>query len=259
MKNLKVAAFQYDIAWENPTENFSIIEEEIKSMDSAIDLLVLPEMFSTGFTMNVEKCADKNGLTLQWMQETAERNKIALYASIIAEENQNYYNRGIFAHPDGSFHQYDKRHLFGMGEEDNYYSRGLSQTIVSYKGWKIFLSICYDLRFPTWLRNSADYDLILNIANWPAVRTYAWRQLLIARAIENQAYVIGVNRIGIDGNKLKYTGNSMILDYRGQVQDERAEKMTLLTHSLNPSIMYEFRESHPFLKDMDNYFFEDEL
>ncbi len=259
MKDLNIAAIQYDIAWEDPEENLAYLEDIIRSMNTPIDLIALPEMFSTGFTMNVKECSDDDNHCLHWMKEIAGETGIALYGSVIVQEDREYFNRGYFVEPSGRHHHYDKRHLFSMGEEHKHFSAGNKRKIIEYKGWKIFLSICYDLRFPVWSRNVENYDLLLNVACWPAVRKYAWQHLLQARGIENQAYILGLNRIGTDGNNLYYGGNSMLLDYRGRTIAERGDATGIIQASLNHDKLLKFRESHPFLIDKDSYVIEDEL
>lgn len=259
MNSLKVAAIQYDIKWQEPKENLNFLSDQLDTLDSSVDIIILPEMFTTGFSMNVKENADDSGDAIKWMLSQAEKQDAALYGSVMVNEDEQYFNRGYFAMPSGKYQVYDKRHLFSLGKENEYYSPGKEQKCVNFRDWKIFLSICYDLRFPVWLRNIHSYDLLLNIANWPAVRSYAWRNLLRARSIENQAYVVGLNRIGTDGNELDYNGDSMILDYRGEIMVHTAQSFNILTAQLRKAPLDEFRQSHPFLYDKDAFSLDNEL
>src|SRR5690554_965958 len=213
---MKVALVQADLAWENIDSNLKYFEQKLSSIASDTDLVVLPEMFSTGFTMHPENVAEtQDGRTAQWMRAITTKHQFALVASMAVKENGKYYNRLFFVFPDGSVQTYDKRHLFSFAGEHKKYSLGKEKLIVSYKGWRICLLVCYDLRFPVFARNTEDYDLLIYVANWPQRRINAWDILLKGRAVENMVYTIGVNRVGADENQNKYPGHSQIADCFG--------------------------------------------
>jgi predicted amidohydrolase len=216
---------------------------------------VLPEMFSTGFTMNAEKLAEPmEGKTMKWMHKAAAQNKCVITGSIVIKENGKYYNRLIWMRQDGSYEQYDKRHLFALGKEDEVYTAGDKKLIVDLNGWKICPMICYDLRFPVWLRNvNSDYDLLLFVANWPERRIAHWRALLNARAIENQAYVVGVNRIGHDGNEIYHSGDSTCVDPNGNVLYHKKDEEDRYTLTVLSNEVSKTRRAMPFLKDADKF------
>lgn len=226
MQDLKISLIQSDIEWENISQNLKNFDGLIDKAYSGCDLIVLPEMFSTGFTMNVEKCAQTiNGPAVQWMKEKAEEKNAVISGSVLINDNDKFYNRMIWMKPDGSAESYNKRHLFRMGKEHETMSQGLSPKIVELHGWKFNLQICYDLRFPVWSKNRYsnnhhDYDVLIYVANWPEIRSFAYRSLLVARAIENQAFVIWVNRIGKDGYGVNHSGDSMIIDPAGKIIKE---------------------------------------
>jgi predicted amidohydrolase len=217
---LTLGLIQTDLVWENPKENCTFFEAEIDVLFSThahVDLIILPEMFTTGFSMRANILAEKErGETLGWMQQIALKYKTAITGSFIVEENNKYYNRLYFVFPDGTFQSYDKRHTFTLAGEDKVFTKGDKRLIVSYKGWKICPLICYDLRFPVWSRNNTDYDVLVYVANWPVSRINAWDALLRARAIENMSYCIGVNRIGLDGNNIMYPGHSSAYNVLGE-------------------------------------------
>jgi predicted amidohydrolase len=254
-KNLNIAIIQADLAWENIEENLSLFSKKIDLIGKHVDLIVLPEMFSTGFSMNAENLAEPpQGPAFKWMQEIARSRNVAVTGSIIVKENNNYYNRLYFVFPDTTFKTYDKRHTFTLAREDQTYTAGKERLVVEYKGWKICPLICYDLRFPVWARNTVDYDLLIYVANWPETRIQAWDILLQARAIENMSYCIGVNRTGFDGNKYRYNGHSAIYDCLGKPlfrNDGEAEFTQVL--SLEKSHVSETREKLKFLQDMDSF------
>jgi omega-amidase len=223
MSNIKVSIVQTPLYWEDPAQNREMLGEKINAISGDAEIFVLPEMFTTGFTMNPQKCAESHkGETFQWMKKLAEEKNAVITGSIATEENGNYYNRLIWMQPDGNYHQYDKKHLFSFAGENQHFTPGRNKVIVEYKGWKILLMICYDLRFPVWIKNNYseekgfDYDCILCVANWPEARSHPWRVLLMARAIENQCFVIGVNRIGQDGNNVMYSGDSALISPLGE-------------------------------------------
>ncbi|TAH41794.1 MAG: amidohydrolase [Bacteroidetes bacterium] len=254
---LKITMVQPNLFWESPKKNREFFSNYFRSIVTETDLIILPEMFSTGFSMNAAKLAeDMGGETMEWMHKNAAEKKAVITGSLIIKEDNKYYNRLIWMNPNGSFSHYDKRHLFSLAEEEKTYSRGNHQWIMPLNGWKIFPLICYDLRFPVWSRRtkSLEYDVLLYVANWPEKRNLAWNQLLVARAIENQSYVIGVNRVGEDENKIIYKGESAAIDYKGEListfkpYEEKHE--TIL---LNKRSLVEFREQFSFAKDGDDF------
>ncbi len=255
MENLKVTIIQPDIIWENPGENLTKYSTTIAAAGKT-DLVILPEMFTTGFSMLSEKLKEPmTGQSVRWMQNTAVNNNVAVLGSLIIEEEEKIYNRAIWVFPDGSVSYYDKRHLFTMGKEHLHYSPGSRKTIIEYKGWRICPLICYDLRFPVWSRNTENYDLLIYVANWPAARHHIWKSLLVARAVENQSYCIGVNRTGNDGNGLNYSGDSVLADAKG-LATFLGEKPAVQTFDLNYEELHTFRKSFPVLNDKDSFVFE---
>ena len=260
MQLLTITLIQTNLHWENKAANLLILEQKIKAIEEPTEIIVLPEMFSTGFSMNNELLAeDMNGETVSWMKRVAAENKIILTGSIIIKENESFYNRLIWMLPNGEYGVYDKRHLFGYGNETEHYSAGNKRLIASVKGWKINLQICYDLRFPVWARQNpidkseAEYDVLIYVANWPERRSHAWKTLLCARAIENQSYVVGVNRVGNDGNNIYHSGNSMVVDPAGAVLYHKADDEDIFTITLEKENLIEIRNKLPFLKDGDNF------
>lgn len=254
-QNLKTTIIQTNLHWQNIDANLEKFEEKIKSISEETDLIILPEMFSTGFTMNASNNADEmNGKALKAMQSWAKQKNSAICGSTIIKENENYFNRLFFVIPDGSYQHYDKRHLFRMANEHEHYSMGNEKLIVEYKGWKIRPLICYDLRFPVWSRNvNNEYDLLIYVANWPAPRSTAWQTLLKARAAENLSYCIGVNRVGKDENDFHYSGNSAIIDFRGDVIYENINEEIIQTETLNKNLLDEFRLKFPAHLDADQF------
>lgn len=218
MNKIKVTLVQSSLVWENPEQNLKKIEKKINELKGKTDLVLLPEMFTTGFSMNPKNLAQTmDGSTITWLKNKAKENNYAICCSVIITENSKYFNRFIFTEPGGKIHFYNKRHLFSITGENNEYTDGKERVIVNYKGFRFLLQICYDLRFPVFMRNKNDYDAILLVANWPERRNEAWKQLLVARAMENQCYIAAVNRVGNDGNNISHTGDSMILDYAGRI------------------------------------------
>lgn len=251
---MKVAVVQSDILWENPKANLEAFEKKINSITEAVDLIVLPEMFSTGFTMNPSKVAETmQGETVFWLTSLAKSKQVAITGSVIIEENGNYYNRMLFVFPDGNIQYYNKRHLFSLAKEEAFFTAGTEKVIVAYKDWKICLQICYDLRFPVFVRNVENYDLLIYVASWPKPRVLAWDSLLRARAIENLCYTIGVNRVGVDGNNLEYVGHSQIIDPLGGflVAPFESEEIKIVT--LDKNEMLETRSKLNFLNDKDKF------
>lgn len=250
-----IAGIQSHLIWENPAENRNYFEEKINSLSDEIDIVVLPEMFTSGFTMNAQKVAEKmNGATISWMQKLASKNNLAIVGSLVIEEENHFYNRLVFVHPSKKIDFYDKHHTFTLAGEDKIYTSGKNKTIIDFQGWRICGLICYDLRFPVWARNTENYDLLLYMASWPIARIKAWDTLLKARAIENMSYVIGVNRIGKDDNGYEYCGNSLIIDYLGtQLSDLQYNEEGIIVSKINKKDQEITREKLGFLKDKDSF------
>ncbi len=261
MQDLKVTLIQSPIHWENPKANREMFEEKINRITEPADIIVLPEVFTTGFTMYPSGCAESyKGETFQWMKHLAKEKDSVLVGSMPTLDNEKYYNRMIWMQPDGSFYKYDKKHLFTFAGETKNFTPGKDKVVVEYKGWKILLLICYDLRFPVWCKNNYspeqgfEYDCIINIANWPAIRSQPWSILLMARAIENQAYVVGVNRTGKDGKGVDHSGDSALISPTGETlsnikpNEEAAETITM-----NRKHLDDFREKFRFAGDWDKF------
>jgi predicted amidohydrolase len=257
MNDLKITIIQSELHWEDKVKNLEMFAGKIASVKDPTDLIVLPEMFNTGFSMRPELFAEKmDGATVSWMRYRAKEKNCVITGSFICEEGGNYFNRLVWMRPDGSCETYDKRHLFRMGDEDRHYSAGKNKRIVELKGWKICPLICYDLRFPVWSRNKKEntYDLLIYVANWPERRSHPWKSLLVARAIENQCYVAGLNRIGNDGNSIYHSGDSAVLNFKGETIAKTEEgKETIQTIALNYSELSEFRKIFPVLLDGDEF------
>ncbi len=255
MENLKISTFQGYLYWENIDKNLQNISTRLGNIREKTDLIILPEMFSTGFTMEAEKLAEPmGGKTMQWMYNTAKEFDCVITGSIIIAEQGKFYNRLIWMQPDGTYEYYDKRHLFALGKEHLNYTAGDKKLIVGLKGWKICPMICYDLRFPVWMRNvDNEYDLLIVTANWPERRIAHWRALIIARAIENQAYVIGVNRVGHDGNEVYHSGDSMCVDPMGNIVYNKRDEEDLYTFTILADEITKTRRTLPFLKDADEF------
>jgi omega-amidase len=253
MQDITTTLIQCELAWEKPADNRRQIGEMIDALDHTTDLIVLPEMFSTGFSMNALANAEEpGGETEQWMRNLAEAHHCAITGSIAVKAGGGVYNRMLFATPESVQH-YDKRHLFRMAGEDKRYLSGDRRVIVNWRGWRISLQVCYDLRFPVFSRNREDFDLQLFVANWPAKRSYHWRQLLIARAIENQACVIGVNRIGSDANGLTYQGDSQVIAADGKILLDLTDQNTVAQTKLSGSALLQYREAFPCHLDADHF------
>ncbi len=272
MSTLHITTIQADLSWENKDANLSMFAERLKQLHVPKEIVVLPEMFSTGFSMNPYDLAETmDGSTIAWMRSQASLHKIILTGSLIIRENDQFFNRLIWMLPNGQMGVYDKRHLFAFAGEHEHYTPGTKRLIASVKGWKINLQICYDLRFPVWARQSdsslnqagvppeqrngktAEYDVLIYVANWPEKRSHAWKTLLQARAIENQCYVVGVNRVGSDGNGIYHSGDSMVIDPMGEVIYELADKEGMDTTILQKSRVDEIRTRLPFLNDADDF------
>ena len=257
MTDLKITIIQSNLHWENKEMNLKMFSQKINNIAESTDLIILPEMFTTGFSMSPQKFAESmSGPTVKWMQEKAKEKGCAITGSFICEENGNYFNRLVWMNADGTYSVYDKRHLFRMANEDNHYSFGKSKLIVELKGWKICPLICYDLRFPVWSRNrsSFNYDLLIYVANWPEIRSYPWKTLLLARAIENQCYVVGLNRVGDDGNKIYHSGDSAVVNAKGEIISKiRVHEESTETITLKHSDLIEFRKAFPAMLDADEF------
>lgn len=257
--DLKVALVQTDLHWENIGANLAMLEEKIWTIATGQDLIVLPEMFTTGFSMNPKKLAEVAGsTTLRWMKQQAAQTKATVLGSYIVREGEHYFNRLYMVHPDGKSTYYDKKHRFGLAGEDKDYTAGHRRLVVELKGWRIIPLVCYDLRFPVWSRSRKtkdvlyEYDALIYVANWPEPRVNAWDTLLAARAIENTSYAIGVNRVGVDGVGANYVGHSAVYDFKGNQQSFSA-KDEIVYGSLNYSALTDFRERFPFQADADDF------
>lgn len=281
MSHLTFTIIQTYLHWEDKAANLQMLEHKISSMQHATQIIVLPEMFNTGFSMKPEEFAeDMNGPTIQWMKRIAAEKKVIITGSVMMKETDEngqvlFYNRLIWMLPNGECGIYDKRHLFAYADEDKHYTAGTKRLIASVNGWKINLQVCYDLRFPVWARQTPqristsldtesksfdsaqdlapEYDVLIYVANWPEKRIHAWKTLLMARAIENQCYVIGVNRTGKDGNDFYYSGNSMVADAMGEVLYEKEHEEDVYTITLSKEKLQDIRTKLPFLKDADDF------
>lgn len=253
---MKICILQSELKWENKKENFSHFEQLILNHSQSTDLFILPEMFSTGFTMNAKELAeDENGFAINWLKKLAVEKKCAITGSVIISEGGKYYNRLIWADPEQLL-VYDKRHLFSYAKEDKTFTSGNKKLLISFRNWKVLPLICYDLRFPVWSCRTEDYnyDLLLYVANWPEKRILAWKTLLPARAIENQSYVAGVNRIGNDGNNIYHSGDSAVYNFRGElISTSKSHLPSLETIELNLQEQNDFRKQFAFFSDRDNF------
>lgn len=266
MQDLSITIIQTDLFWENPTANLASLEEKIAQISVPTDVIILPEMFNSGFTMNTNAIAEPmNFTTFKWMNQQAKRTNAVVTGSFMVKEDNSFFNRLIWMRPDGSFERYDKRHLFRMGKEHETFTAGTKRLIVELKGWRICPLICYDLRFPVWSRNiflnsetnnqiiRADYDLLIYVANWSEVRSQVWDTLLQARAIENQSYCIGVNRVGQDGMGVNYSGNSAVIDFKGNPLFYQKELEIVNNQVLSKSALEDFRSKFPVYLDNDKF------
>lgn len=258
-QDLTISLIQADLYWEQIDANLAMFEELIWSIDKT-DLVVLPEMFTTGFSMNAEKLAEPSGgKTFKWMRQMATQRQVAITGSYIVKESGQYFNRLFFVYPDGSSNQYDKKHLFNLADEGDTYTAGTDRLILEYKGWKIHPLICYDLRFPVWARSRKsdeslyEYDLLLYVANWPDTRVNAWDGLLTARAIENLSYCVGVNRIGVDGVSKNYNGHSGAYSPKGDQLLFSENEEQVLTTTLSFEEITSYRKDFPFQADADDF------
>jgi len=254
-EDLKIATIQSNLVWENATQNRINFKTKIDAIIKPVDLIILPEMFTSGFNMNAKSIAESmKGETVKWMQDLAKNKQTAIVGSIAIIENNNYYNRLLFVKPNGEIDKYDKRHGFSLAGEDKIFTAGINKVIINYKGWKICPQICYDLRFPVWSRNVENYDVLLYVANWPKARIAAWDVLLKARAIENMSYCIGVNRVGLDGNSYEYPGHSAVYNVLGKkLTQENSNKEIVEIVTLNKSHIEKNRRHLGFLNDKDSF------
>lgn len=250
---MRLSIVQPDLRWEDKNANISHLTRLLQPLKGLTDLVILPEMFTTGFTMNHNVSEDPSGSTYIWMKNMAAENSYAVCGSYPVSENNNYYNRFFFVSPQGQTWTYDKRHLFSMGDEDRFYAKGRSRTIFKYLGFRIIPFICYDLRFPVWCRNNDEYDLAIFVSSWPQSRINAWNSLLAGRSIENQCYTAGSNRIGIDGNDVRHNGNSQIINPKGEVIANAADKEGVITATLNIDELNDLRIKFNVLKDRDTF------
>jgi len=251
---MKIALIQAPLLWENPKQNRNYFEDKINSIRETIDLIVLPEMFTSGFTMNPKAVAETlQGETILWLQALAKAKNSAITGSLVIEENGNFYNRLVFVLPSGAIKTYDKKHLFTLAGEDKAYTSGTQKMLIEYQGFKICPLICYDLRFPVFARNTEEYDVLIYVANWPKPRINAWDALLKARAIENMCYTIGVNRIGEDPNKHDYPGHSQVIDELGNYLIAPQEIEGVFITTLNKNTLEANRQKFGFLNDRDAF------
>lgn len=254
--NLKITIIQSELHWENVEENLAMFAKKIEAINEQTDIVVLPEMFTTGFSMESVKLAEKmDGKSVKWMKQLAVKKNAVITGSIIIEEEGKYFNRLLWVQPDENVLTYDKRHLFRMAEEDKHFTAGEERLIVEWKGWKVCPLICYDLRFPVWSRNSLPaFDCLIYVANWPEARKEPWYKLLEARAIENQVYVVGVNRVGFDGKDISYSGNSAVIDPKGNsISIIKTKLNETVTIELNKQALEDFREKFPVGLDADDF------
>jgi len=264
MPDLTISLIQTDLLWEDPERNLDHLSSVMDQMDTPVDLIILPEMFNTGFSIHPERFAEKmDGRTVAFLRSQAKKKNCILCGSLMVEENGKFYNRLCWATPDGSVIHYDKRHLFRLSDESKVFTAGNTKKVLMLKGWKILPLICYDLRFPVWSKNTwssgkgYDYDLLLYVANWPESRSHVWKTLLMARAIENQIYVAGVNRIGTDGEGTTYSGESMFIDPKGRILKEAGKyKTAIMTTVLPFGELQKFRDSFQIGLDWDQFTIE---
>lgn len=254
MNALSITTIQTTLFWEDITANLNQLGDKLSALVGVSDIIILPEMFTTGFSMSPAKFAEApDGKTLNWLKQQAKKTNAVITGSYIVKENSHYYNRLVWMQPDGTFQTYDKKHLFSLSEEPKHYTAGQQKLIVNYKGWKICPLICYDLRFPVWSRNVENYDLLIYVANWPEKRAHHWRSLLMARAIENQSYTVGVNRVGQDGNQFYHSGDTSVMDYAGNLLVHTAHVENNTTIQLDYQKQQDFRNRFRFLADKDAF------
>lgn len=258
MRNLSITLLQTELDWHAPESNRARFEQLISASSKTSDLIILPEMFTTGFTMEAQNNAEiMGGETVAWMANVAAREQVTLCGSVIIKDGRHFYNRLIWMPPNGQPASYDKRHLFRMADEHHHYTAGQQRTLVQLGEWRICPLICYDLRFPVWSRGQNEFDLLIYVANWPAARRSAWQVLLPARAVENQCYVAGVNRIGEDGNGVAYAGDSLVADYLGNLVTDCGDRSKSTTVSLDLDALDRYREKFPAFLDGDQFALRD--
>ena len=251
---MRISVVQYKVAWENKSANFKKIEDLISRLLAKPDIVILPEMFTTGFSMNYEKLSEPpHGVTYRWMAGLASAGNFGLCGSYIIREGKQVFNRWVFITPDGKSWHYNKRHLFRMGDEEKIFTRGEKRVVFKFRKTRICPNICYDLRFPVWSRNRNDYDLLINSASWPEARREVWITLLKARAIENQCFVAGANRTGIDGNGIKHYGDSMIINPRGEIIASAKNEEGVFSAPVSMTELNEFRKKFPVQPDADDF------
>jgi predicted amidohydrolase len=260
MQNLKISVIQSDLVWENPAENLKNFNKKISEIKETSDIILLPEMFNTGFTMNVNDFSeDETGSTIKWMKSTAFGKKCAVGGSIIFNKNNKHYNRFYWVDKDGELRHYDKKHLFRFAKENECFQQGNNTVIIDHEGWKIKPMVCYDLRFPVWARNKYkngkfEYDVLIYVANWPEKRKHHWKTLLMARAIENMCYVIGINRIGVDGKGNSYSGNSVVISPKGdRIAELKNSEEETVTVELSYKDLVQYREKFNVASDWDDF------
>jgi len=254
MKDLTISLVQTNLIWHQARANCAHISKLLQKQQPVTDLIVLPEMFNSGFTLEATKVAeDIDGETVNWMKQLSTQYDAAVTGSIVIRDNNENYNRMVIAYPDGKVQWYDKKHLFRMAKEQHRYSAGKQRVIINWLGWKVALYVCYDLRFPVWCRNQNDTDLMLFVASWPGARAFPWQTLLRARAMENLCYVCGVNRIGTDANNIDYQGDSAVLDMAGNDICQLGDAETIKTVTLSGSELIRFREKFPAHLDADEF------
>lgn len=254
MNTLKIALIQTSLHWENKQENLNMLSDKLSAVDQNQDLIVLPEMFSTGFSMKPELFAETmDGQCVSWLKDQAKQLSAVIVGSLIINDEGSYRNRLFWMRPNGSYEYYDKRHLFRLANEHDHYVAGSTRKIIELQGWKFNVNICYDLRFPVWSRNRDDYDVLLNVANWPAKRSHIWKTLLKARAIENMCYVIGLNRVGEDGNGYFHSGDSAVIYPDGTPIVACSVREKIIYASIGKNDLSGFRERFQFYKDKDDF------
>lgn len=254
MSDLRVTTIQNILHWEDEQANLKMFEQQLSGLQGTTDLVVLPEMFNSGFSMQPKSVAQSmQGSSVQWMRDQAKALGCAICGSLAINEQGQFVNRFLFVHPDGQIEQYDKRHCFRMAGEHLVYSAGEQRVVINYLGWRILPQVCYDLRFPVFSRNRDDYDLAIYVANWPKPRRHPWQVLLQARAIENLCYSVGVNRVGEDANANQYSGDSMVVDFKGDVLFHHQDQVQINTQHLSLQALHQFKEKFPAWKDGDEF------
>lgn len=255
MSKLLVATIQSDLHWENIDANLAMFEQKIALLQGKADVVVLPEMFSTGFSMNTALAENQDGKAMQWLQQTATKYNLAICGSLMMKNRYDVYNRFVWMNANGTYFVYNKRHLFRMGNEHEHFKAGNEKLIIDFKGFKIQLLVCYDLRFPVWIRRTLreNYDAIFIVASWPQRRAMHWKSLLQARAIENQCCVIAVNRVGVDGNNVQHSGDSSYIDMKGEIIYQKSDEENIAIHTLEKELIINYRQEFPAMNDADEF------